>query len=208
MVRLTTISNIFAGIGFAILGFSIVLKFLLGTLDPNSTVPFWSWVVGVALLGLVIIFTIINTFTEMTGFVHPEDKLVSNMFVFLMTIAAILVFGYLNEGEELQPELFNMSTMIIVAFVFLFIFVYFSKTILEGGESGQLKEMTARFMMVSLVLGAIMAGLQYALGIIYEALLYTGGAIVLGIVAVILVISIALFLIRQYEPVGGESEEF
>ena len=99
-------------------------------------------------------------------------------------------------------QLFNMCTMIVVAFVFLFIFVYFSKTILEGGESGQLKEMTARFMMVSLVLGAIMAGLQFVLGEVYTGLGYAGGAIVLGIVAIILVFSIALFLIRQYEPVG------
>ena len=138
----------------------------------------------------------------MTGFVHPEDKLVSNMFVFLMTIAAILVFGYLDEGAAFQQQLFNMSTMIVVAFVFLFIFVYFSKTILEGEESGQLKEMTARFMMVSLLLGAIMAGLQFVLGEVYLGLGYVTGAVVLGIVAIVLVFSIAFFLIRQYEPVG------
>ncbi len=202
MVRLTTISNILAGIGIAILGFSIVLKYIYQSISTTSSIPFYSWLIGVLLLGVVIISTVINTFTEMTGFVHPEDKLVSNMFVFLMTIAAILVFGYLDEGEPLQEQLFNMSTMIVVAFVFLFIFVYFSKTILEGGESGKLKEMTARFMMVSLVLGAIMAGLQYALGVIYGALLYTGGSIVLGIIAIILVVSIAFFLIHQYEPVG------
>ncbi|MGY5875970.1 MAG: hypothetical protein RTU30_09505 [Candidatus Thorarchaeota archaeon] len=207
MVRLTTISNIFAGIGFAVLGFSVGIKYLLESLGQTGTAyPFYVWIGGAVLLALVIIFTIINTFTEMTGFVHPEDKLVSNMFVFLMTIAAILVFGYLDEGETFQFQLFNMSTMIVVAFVFLFIFVFFSKTILEGGETGQLKEMTARFMMVSLVLGAIMAGLQFLLGEIYLALTYAGGAIVLGIVAVILVISIALFLIRQYEPVGGDME--
>jgi hypothetical protein len=203
MVRLTTISNIFAGIGLAVLGFSIGVKYLLESLGQTGTAyPFYIWVGGAILLALVIIFTIINTFTEMTGFVHPEDKLVSNMFVFLMTIAAILVFGYLDEGAAFQEQLFNMSTMIVVAFVFLFIFVYFSKTILEGEESGQLKEMTARFMMVSLVLGAIMAGLQFVLGEVYTTLGYVTGAVVLGIVAIVLVFSIAFFLIRQYEPVG------
>ena len=203
MVRLTTISNIFAGIGLAVLGFSIGVKYLLESLGQSGTsYPFYIWIGGAILLALVILFTIINTFTEMTGFVHPEDKLVSNMFVFLMTIAAILVFGYLDEGAAFQQQLFNMSTMIVVAFVFLFIFVYFSKTILEGEESGQLKEMTARFMMVSLLLGAIMAGLQFVLGEVYLGLGYVTGAVVLGIVAIVLVFSIAFFLIRQYEPVG------
>ena len=203
MVRLTTISNIFAGIGLAVLGFSIGVKYLLESLGQTGTsYPFYIWIGGAILLALVILFTIINTFTEMTGFVHPEDKLVSNMFVFLMTIAAILVFGYLDEGAAFQQQLFNMSTMIVVAFVFLFIFVYFSKTILEGEESGQLKEMTARFMMVSLLLGAIMAGLQFVLGEVYLGLGYVTGAVVLGIVAIVLVFSIAFFLIRQYEPVG------
>ncbi len=213
MVRVTTISNILAGIGLAVLGFSAGLKYLLemvqNSLPPDQTLsdfilsfPLYLWFGGAVLLGLVILLTVINTFTEITGFVHPEDKLVGNMFVFLMGIATILVLGVLDQGAAFQKPLFDISSMIVIAFVFLFIFVFFSSTILEGGESGQLKEMTARFMMVSLVLGIIMAGLKLGLDEIYNSVSYAVAAALLGAVAFILVVVIALALIRKYEPIG------
>ncbi len=205
MVRLTTISNILAGIGLAVLGFSIGLKYLLESLNvSNTSYPFYMWVGGAGILGIVVLFTIINTFTEITGYVHPMDKLVGNMFVFLFAIAAILAFGILDEGVLYQEMLFGVASMIVIAFVFLFIFVYFSSTILEGEETGQLKEMTARFMMVSLVLGAIMAVVKVGLDYVYTTYKYSFAALILGGVALGLVVIIALILIRKYEPVGGE----
>jgi hypothetical protein len=204
MVRLTTISNIFAGIGLAILGFSAILKYMLEGLGVGDTpYPFYMWIGGAALLGLVVLFSIINTFTEMTGFVHPEDKLVSNMFVFLMAIGTILIFGVLDEGEAFQQSLFDMGAMIVIAFVFLFIFVYFSRNLTESGEMGQVKEMTARFMLVSLALGLVMAGLKVGLDYIYVttgSYEYSAGA--LGLVAIGLSILLVLVLGRKYEPVG------
>jgi hypothetical protein len=205
MVRLTTISNIFAGIGLAILGFSAILKYLLEGLEVGPTpYPFYAWIGGAALLGLVIIFSIINTFTETAvGFVHPEDKLISNMFVFLMAIGTILIFGVLDEGQAYQQSLFDTGAMIVIAFVFLFIFVYFSRNLTESGEMGQVKEMTARFMLVSLALGLVMAGLKVGLDAIYTATgsyEYSAGA--LGLVAIGLSVLLVLVLGRKYEPVG------
>jgi hypothetical protein len=203
MVRLTTLSNILAGIGLAILGFSAILKYMLEGLGVGTTgYPFYMWVGGAALLGLVVIFSIINTFTEITGFVHPEDKLVSNMFVFLMAIGTILIFGILDEGVAFQQNLFEAGSMIVIAFVFLFIFVFFSRNLTESGEMGQVKEMTARFMIVSLALGLVMAGLKVGLDIIYQTLSYEYAAGALGLVAIVLSVLLVLVLGRKYEPVG------
>ncbi|MFX1602287.1 MAG: hypothetical protein ACFFCK_02295, partial [Promethearchaeota archaeon] len=168
MVRITTISNILSGIGIAILAFAGILKYLLESLGQTGTpYPFYAWIAGAVLLGVVIIASAINTFTEMTGFVHPEDKLVSNMFVFLMAIATILILGLLDEGVTYQRNLFDMGAMIVIAYIFLFIFVFFSGQITQAGEMGQVKEMTARFMLVSLLLGAVMAVVKVGLDIIW-----------------------------------------
>jgi hypothetical protein len=206
MVRITTISNIMAGIGIAILAFSAILKYLLEGLGQTGTAyPFYAWVIGAVLLGIVILASAVNTFTERTGFVHPEDKLVSNMFVFLMAIATILILGLLDEGLPYQRSLFDMGAMIVIAYIFLFIFVFFSGEITEAGEMGQVKEMTARFMLVSLLLGAIMAGVKVGLDIIWEATdSYGWAAGSLGLFALVLVVLIVAFLGRRYEPVGQE----
>ncbi|TXT55843.1 MAG: conserved membrane protein of unknown function [Candidatus Thorarchaeota archaeon] len=203
MVRLTTISNILAGIGLAILGFSAVLKYLLESLGTADTAfPFYTWIIAAVILGIVIFMSVITTFSEMTGFVHPEDKLVSNMFVFLITIGTFLMFGILDEGELYQSWMYNIASMMMIAFVFLFIFVFFSATITEGGDTGQVKEMTARFMLVSLVLGGILAGLKLGLDLIYDTYFYESAAGLLGIISVALTVLIVMFLGRRYEPVG------
>jgi hypothetical protein len=206
MVRITTISNILSGIGIAILAFSAILKYLLEGLGQSGTAyPFYAWIVGAGLLVIVILASAVNTFTERTGFVHPEDKLVSNMFVFLMAIATILILGLLDEGLAYQRNLFDMGAMIVIAYIFLFIFVFFSGEITEAGEMGQVKEMTARFMLVSLLLGAIMAGVKVGLDIIWDATgSYEWAAGALGLFALALVVLIVAFLGRKYEPVGSE----
>ncbi|MBS3795353.1 MAG: hypothetical protein KGY80_10670 [Candidatus Thorarchaeota archaeon] len=201
MVRLTTISNIIAGIGLTILGFSVILHYLLQGVSGQENTPFITWVVGAALMILVVVFSLINTFTELTGFVHPEDKLISNIFVFLMAIATILIYGIFNEA--VQDTLFEMASMIVIAYVFLFIFSYFSTTITEGTDISQVKEMTSRFMLVSLLLGSVMAGLMVGLDWIRISLnSYELAAVALGAFAVGLVVVMAIALGRKYEPVG------
>ncbi|NHJ12845.1 MAG: hypothetical protein EAX95_04175 [Candidatus Thorarchaeota archaeon] len=204
MARITTISNIMSGVGIAILAFAAIIKYILESLgQTGTTYPFYIWIVGAVLLAIVIIMSTINTFTEMTGFVHPEDKLVSNMFVFLMAIATVLIFGLLDEGVTYQRSLFDMAAMIVIAYIFLFIFVFFSGEITEAGEMGQVKEMTARFMLLSLLLGVIMAGVKVGLDFIWDATdSYTLAAGALGIFAVALVVLIVVLLGRKYEPVG------
>ncbi len=201
MVRLTTLSNIIAGIGLTILGFSVILKYLLQGVPAQENTPFITWVVGAALMILVVVFSLISTFTELTGFVHPEDKLMSNIFVFLMAIATILIYGIFNTA--VQDTVFEMASMIVIAYVFLFIFSYFSTTITEGADISQVKEMTSRFMLVSLLLGSLMAGVMVGLDWIRISVgSYEWAAVALGAFAVGLVLTMGVALGRKYEPVG------
>ncbi|MHA1960534.1 MAG: hypothetical protein ACW99U_09895 [Candidatus Thorarchaeota archaeon] len=206
MVRLTTLSNILSGMGIVILGFSAILWYMLLALGAATPYPYYTWIAGAGLLLVVLAMSAVSTFTEITGFVHPEDKLVSNMFVFLQSIAAILVIGIQYPTDiEAQRLLFDIASMIVIAYVFLFVFVFFSGAIMEGGETGQVKEMTSRFMLVSLFVGGIMAGIK--IGLDYVWLItdsYTVAAGVLGLFALAMVLLIVFFLGRKYEPVGGE----
>ncbi len=205
MVRFTTFANILSGIGLTLLGVAAAFKYILASLGQTDLpYPFYAWAGGAIILVIVLILSIINTFTEIGGYVHPTDKLISNMVVFLTTIATVLMFGITNEGSVYAIYLFKMASMIVVAYVFLFIFVFFAPTITKGEEEGKIKEMTARFMLVSLMLGAVMAALQVGLDAVwaYFGGSYTYAAGTLGLVALVMVVLIVLFLERRYEPVG------
>ena len=206
MVRLTTIGNFLSGIGLTLLGVTIGVKALLDavTATPDQLVyPFYIWLGALGVLAVVLIISIINTFTEITGFVHPDDKMMSNMLVYIMSIGTLLTFGLLEgTSATIQGYLFDMGTMIVIAYIFLFVFVFFGSRISEGAETGQTKEMTSRFMIVSLVLGVIMAGVYLATSVIRDTLSYGWAAGALFGIAVLLVVVIVVFLGRRYEPVG------
>ncbi len=206
MVRLTTIGNFLSGIGLTLLAVAIGVKYLLDSLSAPAAqlvYPFYIWVIALAMLAVVLVISVINTFTEMTGFVHPDDKMMSNMLVFIMALGTLLVFGLLEGTDAItQGYLFDMGTMIVIAYIFLFVFVFFGSKISEGAETGQIKEMTSRFMLVSLLLGVIMAGVYLLMSVIKDSLSYTWAAGVLMVFAVALIVIIVIFLGRQYEPVG------
>lgn len=206
MVRLTTIGNFLSGIGLTLLGGTIGAKMLLDVVSATGDlllIPFYIWLISLGTLAIVLIISIINTFTEMTGYVHPDDKMMSNMLVYMMSIATLLTYGLL-EGVDaiIQGYLFDMGTMIVIAYIFLFVFVFFGSRISEGAETGQTKEMTSRFMIVSLILGVIMAGVYLTTSLIRDSLSYGWAAATLFGIAVLLVIGIVIFLGRRYEPVG------
>ena len=206
MIRVIAIGNFLSGIGLAALGFAIILKAILDTGSPTPAqllYPFYIWAVALAGLGVVLLISIVNTFTEITGFVNPDDKLVSNMLVYIHALATLLTFGLLEGVDAVtQGYLFDMGTMIVIAYIFLFVFVFFGSKIAVGAETGQVKEMTSRFMLVSLVLGVIMAGVYLALSIIKNTFSYGWAAGGLFLLAFALVVLIVFFLGRRYEPVG------
>jgi len=204
MVRLTTIGNFLSGLGLASLAFTIVVKWI-ATQPDQVLYPFYIWLIALGFLVVVLIISVINTFTEMTGFVHPDDKMISNMLVYIHALATLLVFGLLQGigvDATIQGYLFDMGTMIVIAYIFLFVFVFFGSRISEGAETGQVKEMTSRFMLISLVLGVIMAGAYLLMKVVKDNLDYSYAAGVLMVFAAALVFVIVIFLGRRYEPVG------
>ena len=204
MVRLTTIGNFLSGLGLASHAFTIVVKWI-ATQPGQVLYPFYIWLVALGFLVVVLIISVINTFTEMTGFVHPDDKMISNMLVYIHALATLLVYGLLagiGVDDVIQGYLFDMGTMIVIAYIFLFVFVFFGSRISEGAETGQIKEMTSRFMLISLVLGVIMAGAYLLMSIVKDNLDYSWAAGVLMVFAAALVVLIVIFLGRRYEPVG------
>lgn len=206
MVRVTTIGNFLSGIGLTLLGVTIGVKALLDSVSatPEQLLyPFYIWIGALVVLGAVLLISIINTFTEITGFVHPDDKLVSNMLVYMHALGTLLTYGLLDGLDATtQSYLFDMGTMIVIAYIFLFVFVFFGSKIAAGAETGQVKEMTSRFMLVSLVLGVVMAGVYLVMSVIQNALSYGYASGALFLLAVGLVLLIVLFLGRRYEPVG------
>jgi hypothetical protein len=206
MIRVTTIGNFLSGIGLAALGFALILKYVLDQVSATPAqllYPFYIWAVALGVLGIVLLISIVNTFTEITGFVHPDDKLVSNMLVYIHALGTLLTFGLLEGVDAVtQGYLFDMGTMIVIAYIFLFVFVFFGSKIAVGAETGQVKEMTSRFMLVSLVLGVIMAGVYLVLSIIKNSFSYGWAAGALFLLAFALVVLIVFFLGRRYEPVG------
>jgi hypothetical protein len=206
MIRVTTIGNFLSGIGLAALGFALILKYVLDQVSATPAqllYPFYIWAVALGVLGIVLLISIVNTFTEITGFVHPDDKLVSNMLVYIHALGTLLTFGLLEGVDAVtQGYLFDMGTMIVIAYIFLFVFVFFGSKIAVGADTGQVKEMTSRFMLVSLVLGVIMAGVYLVLSIIKNSFSYGWAAGALFLLAFALVVLIVFFLGRRYEPVG------
>ncbi|TFG34266.1 hypothetical protein EU527_04410 [Candidatus Thorarchaeota archaeon] len=202
MVRLTTIGNFLSGLGLASLAFTIIVKAIVS--QPEQVLyPFYIWLVALGFLAVVLIISVVNTFTEMTGFVHPDDKMLSNMLVYIHALATLLVYGLLEGVDSvMQGYLYDMGTMIVIAYIFLFVFVFFGSRISAGAETGQVKEMTSRFMLISLVLGVIMAGAYLLLSVVKDSLDYSWAAGVLMAFAVGLVFVIVAFLGRRYEPVG------
>ncbi|MHA1769921.1 MAG: hypothetical protein ACTSV3_08780 [Candidatus Thorarchaeota archaeon] len=213
MVRLNTFGNVLSGIGLTMLGVVIFLKYFIesqGITGGAEQYPFYGWLIALVVLGVVLLISLITTFTDLTGYVHPNDKMYANMLTFMSTISTLLVYGLLlddtiPDNVTVQGYLFDMGTMIVIAYIFLFVFVIWGSKIAAGAEVGQVKEMTSRFMLVSLVLGAIMAGVNFALNFIRtltNSYAWSAGALV--VFALVMVLMIVIFLSRRYEPIGSE----
>lgn len=211
MVRLNTLGNVLSGIGMTLLAVVIFLKFFIesqGITGDAEMYPFYGWIIALGVLAVVLVVSVVNTFTEITGFIHPNDKMYANMLVFMMTIGTLLVYGLLLDDTVpqnvlMQGYLFEMGTMIVIAYIFLFVFTFWGSQIAAGADEGQVKEMTSRFMLVSLLLGVIMAGVNFALNLIRDITnSYAWSAATLAVFALALVLMIVIFLSRRYEPVG------
>lgn len=204
------------GIGATLLFISIYLAHI-----GDITTAFYSYLGCVVCVVVVVFCAAINSLTTWAGFVHPDDRLWSNILAYLLTLFVILTYGRFVSGALtlwLLNVLFNAGTMMVLALIFLFSFVGLSgrfqlREVLEGTEAEERsKEISARLILFSLVVGTIMAAIQIGLITLYWNLDVTLGfgqptsyyitAYGIGGIATFLVITLGVILRSKYEPVG------
>jgi len=215
-MRLFLVGAMATGIGSTLLFISIYLAHI-----GDITTAFYSYLGCVLCVAVVVFCAAINSLTTWAGFVHPDDRLWSNILAYLLTLFVILTSGRFVTGGLtywLLNVLFNAGSMMVLALIFLFSFVGLSgqfklREVLEGTEPEEhSKEISARLILFSLVVGAIMAAIQIGLITLYWNLDVTFGlgqptsyyytAYGIGAIATVLVITLGVVLRSKYEPVG------
>jgi hypothetical protein len=216
-MRLFLIGGMATGIGITLLAISILPE----TITPITT-AFYAFL-GCVICCLVVIFAaVVNSLTTWAGYVHPDDRLWSNILAYLLSLFTVLTYGrfsYAFYGNIWYLNiLFNAGTMLVLALVLLFSVVglggkFQLRDVIEGVDSEErTKEISARLILFSLLVGGIMAGVQ--LGIVYLYYFFNDIlafglpnsyyyiAITIGGIAFILVITLGVVLRSKYEPVG------
>jgi hypothetical protein len=215
-MRLFLVGGVATGIGLTLLGISILLS--------DMTVAFQAYL-GCIVCAIIVIFcAVINSLTTWAGLVHPDDRLWSNILAYLLALFAILTLGrfvpivsaiLLVASDWLFRILFNTGTMLILALILLFALVGLSgrfqlREVLEGTDSeGRTKEISARLILFSLLVGALMVLVQTGLEVLNYYLYTLFGlphsyyyvAIGIGAVATILVVLLGVILRSKYEKV-------
>lgn len=216
-MRLFLVGGVATGIGLTLLAISILLS------DMN--VAFQAYL-GCIICAIVVIFcAVVNSLTTWAGSVHPDDRLWSNILAYLLALFAILTLGrfvsivsaVLSVATDwLFRILFNTGTMLILALILLFALVGLSgrfklKEVLEGTDSkGRTKEISARLILFSLLVGGLMVLVQTGLETLNYYLYTLFGlppsyyyvAIGIGAVATVLVVLLGVILRSKYEKVS------
>lgn len=215
-MRLFLVGGVATGIGMTLLAISILLS------DLN--VAFQAYLGCIVCAVIVIFCAVINSLTTWAGLVHPDDRLWSNILAYLLALFAILTLGrfvsivsavFLVTTDWLFRILFNTGTMLILALILLFALVGLSgrfqlRDVLEGTDAkGRAKEISARLILFSLLVGGIMVLIQTGLEILNYYLFTLYGlpqsyyyvAVGIGLVATALVVSLGVLLRSKYEKV-------
>ena len=200
-MRLIMFGGIAIGVGGTILAFSLIFKD--DRLFYASLVP----------LGLILIVSFVDTFLrEKVGYIHPVDLAFSNILAYLYTFSQILILGYFR--VELQSLVYDIGTIFLMSFIFLvgFVKIGLMKTF-EIDERDKPKEATARFVLLSLVFGVLMALARIGFNYIYLpppsglGLGFNNSAIILGASTAALMLLTGLVIRGRYEPISSKRRE-
>ena len=195
-MRLVMFSGMAEGVGGTLLALSILLKDV--RLFYASVVP----------LALVLIFAFVDTFLrEKVGYIHPVDLAFSNILAYLYALGQILILGYFV--PELQPIVYDVGTIFLMSFVFLVGLVKVGlMRAFEMEEKDKPKETVARFVLLSLVFGALMAVARIGFTYIYSnppaglGLGFNWSAITLFSATAVLMLATGMVIRGKYEPIS------
>ena len=159
-VRLVLIQGFLGGIAGTILFFAIILFNLDAALPGLALAGIVTYFIAIGMLGILVFISIFNTFKPKT-FVHPDDKLWGNLFVFILFVIEVLTFGHFYQtAEEVS---YTAGVMILIVFVFVYLVQFFGKSIgfhdMLDSKAKKEKEIVARFILLAMFLGGILVGL-------------------------------------------------
>jgi hypothetical protein len=199
-MRLIMFGGIAEGVGGTLLALSILLKD--ERLFTASLVP----------LALVLIFAFIDTFLrEKVGYIHPVDLAFGNILAYLYTLGQILLLGYFL--PDLQNSVYDIGTIFLMSFVFLVGLVKVGlMRAFEIDEKDKPKETVARFVLLAMIFGALMAAARVAFNYIYLpspagiGLGFNVSAIVLFSATALLMLVTGMVIRGRYEPISSKKK--
>jgi hypothetical protein len=188
------------GVGGTLLALSILLKD--ERLFIASLVP----------LALVLIFAFIDTFLrEKVGYIHPVDLAFGNILAYLYTLGQILILGYFF--PVLQALVYDIGTIFLMSFVFLVGLVKVGlMRAFEIDEKDKPKETVARFVLLAIVFGALMALGRIGFDYIYQpapggiGLGFNPSAIILFSATALLMLVTGAIIRGRYEPISNKKK--
>ncbi len=211
-MRLLMIGGMVTGIGMTLLALSIFL---------DISQALYTFIGCVICVVIVVVIAVINSLTTWAGYVHPDDRLWTNILAYVLVLYVLLTFGrFASIDPGFLFTLFNTGTMLLLALVLLVGFVALSgkfqlRDMLEGtGSVGHMKEISARVILLSLLVGVILAVIQLGLGLLYWFLVglfafplgYYYSAVAVGGIATLIVFLIGFYLRFRYEPISTSTE--
>jgi hypothetical protein len=184
------------GVGGTLLALSILLK------DERL------FIASVVPLALVLIFAFVDTFLrEKVGYIHPVDLAFSNILAYLYTLGQILILGYFL--PELQNLVYDIGTIFLMSFVFLVGLVKVGlMRAFEIDEKDKPKETVARFVLLAMIFGALMALARIGFNYIYLpapsglGLGFNWSAITLFSATAVLMLVTGMVIRGKYEPIS------
>jgi hypothetical protein len=200
-MRLIMFGGMAIGVGGTILAFSLIFKDV--RLFYASLIP----------LALVLVMAFVDTFLrEKVGYIHPVDLAFSNILAYLYTLSQILILGYFR--PELQDLVYDIGTIFLMSFIFLvgFVKIGLMRTF-EIDEKDRPKEATARFVLLSMIFGALMAVARIGFDFIYRpppsglGLGFGYSAIVLAASTAALMLLTGIVIRGKYEPISKKREK-
>lgn len=199
-MRLIMFGELAEGVGGTLLALSILLKDV--RLFYASLAP----------LALVLAFAFVDTFKrEKVGYIHPVDLAFGNILAYLYTLGQILILGYFI--PEMQPLVYDIGTIFLMSFVFLVGLVKVGlMRAFEIEEKDKPKETVARFVLLSLVFGALMAAARIGFNYIYFppplglGLGFNYLAITLFACTGILMLVTGMVIRGKYEPISSKKK--
>ncbi len=212
-LRLVLIQGFVGGIALAILVFAVLLQYV----TIIQFAAFYAYIVSVCCLAVLVLFSVISTFTQKT-FIHPDDRLWGNTFCFILFMADTLALGHFFDpavygtGVDslhviMKQFSYTAGSSVLITFLLIYLVLFFSKKIgfhelIMGDPNKREKEIVARFILFSILLGAILVALKFLLDLLYEALGFSIGVwIIMGISFGIIVL-IAITNWKKYAPVS------